>query len=96
VIRNEQTGSSEVISGAGSSWQQTNEEPKTNVNTTKPSVQNPYAINPGLKAPRNMDAVPDNGDDPSDIPLDGGILILGLTAAAFGMKKKVNGLINIQ
>jgi hypothetical protein len=64
---------------------------KADNSTFHPSVKNPYAVNPTVKAPRNMDAVPDNGDDPSDIPLDGGIVILGLTAAAFGIKKKVLG-----
>jgi hypothetical protein len=34
-----------------------------------------------------MDAVPDNGDEPNDVPLDGGITILGLAAAAYGLKK---------
>jgi MYXO-CTERM domain-containing protein len=35
-----------------------------------------------------MDAVPDNGDDPNDVPLDGGVLLLGLAGFAFGIRKK--------
>jgi hypothetical protein len=67
-------------------WQQSpnlNQTPNSNT----PSVSNPFGTNPGVKTPRNMDAVPDNGDDPNDVPLDGGILILGLAAVSFGYKK---------
>jgi hypothetical protein len=60
--------------------------PKENVNM--PSVSDPFKQGQtGIKAPRNMDAVPDNGDDPNDVPLDGGISILGLAAAAYGWRK---------
>lgn len=67
-------------------WQQSpnlNQTPNSNT----PTVPNPFGSNPGVKAPRNMDAVPDNGDDPNDVPLDGGILILGLAAVSLGYKK---------
>ncbi len=67
-------------------WQQSpnlNQTPNSN----SPSVVNPFGTNPGVKTPRNIDAVPDNDDDPNDVPLDGGILILGLAAASFGYKK---------
>ncbi len=77
-----------VIDGV-ENWQQSAPTTQTPNSSNVPSVKNPFAVNPTVKAPRNMDAVPDNGDDPSDIPLDGGIVILSLTAAAFGMKKKV-------
>ncbi len=60
--------------------------PKENMNM--PSVSDPFKQGQtGIKAPRNMDAVPDNGDDPNDVPLDGGISILGLAAAAYGFRK---------
>jgi hypothetical protein len=53
-----------------------------------PSVSDPFKQGQtGVKTPRNMDAVPDNGDDPNDVPLDGGISILGLAAAAYGYKR---------
>ncbi len=67
-------------------WQQSpnlNQTPNSNT----PTVPNPFGANPGVKTPRNMDAVPDNGDDPNDVPLDGGILILGLAAISLGYKK---------
>lgn len=60
--------------------------PRENVNM--PSVSDPFKQGQtGVKTPRNMDAVPDNGDEPNDVPLDGGISILGLAAAAYGFRK---------
>ena len=60
--------------------------PKENVNM--PGVSDPFKQGQtGIKAPRNIDAVPDNGDDPNDVPLDGGISILGLVATAYGFRK---------
>ena len=57
-------------------------------NANIPSVTDPFRQGQtGVKAPRNMDAVPDNGDDPNDVPLDGGVVILGLAATAFGYRK---------
>ena len=75
-----------IISSESGSWQQApsvNQTPNTNA----PTVSNPFGTNPGVKTPRNMDAVPDNGDDPNDVPLDGGISILGLAAAVYGFKR---------
>jgi hypothetical protein len=60
--------------------------PRENVNM--PSVSDPFKQGQtGVKSPRNIDAVPDNGDEPNDVPLDGGITILGLAAAAYGFRK---------
>lgn len=60
--------------------------PRENVNM--PSVSDPFKQGQtGVKTPRNIDAVPDNGDEPNDVPLDGGISILGLAAAAYGFRK---------
>ena len=57
-------------------------------NTNTPSVGDPFRQGQtGVKTPRNMDAVPDNGDEPNDVPLDGGISILGLAAVAYGFRK---------
>ncbi len=58
-------------------------------NASIPSIPDPFKQGQtGVKAPRNMDAVPDNGDEPNDVPLDGGIGILALAAGAWGMRKK--------
>ncbi len=60
--------------------------PRENVNM--PSVSDPFKQGQtGVKAPRNIDAVPDNGDEPNDVPIDGGISVLALAAAAFGLKR---------
>jgi hypothetical protein len=70
-------------------WQQSpnlNQTPNSN----SPSVTNPFGTNPGVKTPRNMDAVPDNGDDPNDVPLDGGVLVLGLAAISYGYKRVIS------
>ncbi len=57
-------------------------------NTNMPSVGDPFRQSQtGVKNPRNIDAVPDNGDEPNDVPLDGGLSILGLAAAVYGFKK---------
>jgi hypothetical protein len=57
-------------------------------NANMPAVSDPFKQGQtGVKTPRNMDAVPDNGDDPNDVPLDGGILVLGLAAISYGYKK---------
>lgn len=69
-----------------------------NINSTNPetpnsnssSIKNPFSTSPAVKAPRNMDAVPDNDADPNDIPVDGGLSLLGVTAALFGYKKFQN------
>jgi hypothetical protein len=71
---------------SGSSWEQippTDQTPYVN----SPSVANPFGTNPGVKSPRNIDAVPDNGDDPNDVTLDGGVLVLVLTEITFGYRK---------
>jgi hypothetical protein len=70
-------------------WQQSpnlNQTPNSN----SPSVTNPFGTNPGVKTPRNMDAVPDNGNDPNDVPLDGGVLVLGLAAISYGYKRVIS------
>ncbi|MFY8019983.1 MAG: hypothetical protein ACOVP1_02250 [Bacteroidia bacterium] len=86
-IENSSSNKSTITIGSDQGvWQQapqTNQAPNTNM----PSVTNPFGSNPGVKAPRNMDAVPDNGDDPNDVPLDGGASILGLAAIVYGFKK---------
>jgi hypothetical protein len=64
------------------------DELKVSKNFEKPQINNPYSQNPGVKTPRNIDAVPDNGDDPNDVPLDGGVLVLGLAGFALGIRKK--------
>ncbi|MCK6611892.1 MAG: hypothetical protein L6Q78_12740 [Bacteroidia bacterium] len=55
-----------------------------------PSIKDPFQSNPGIKAPRNIDAVPDNNGDPNDVPVDGGVLVLGATAIWLGRKKLMN------
>jgi len=75
-----------MIQGGGS--MSTGQEFKQPGNTNTPSVGDPFRQSQtGVKNPRNIDAVPDNGDEPNDVPLDGGITILGLAAAAYGLKK---------
>jgi hypothetical protein len=75
-----------IINGGGSSSNM--EEIREGGNANMPSVSDPFKQGQtGVKTPRNMDAVPDNGDEPNDVPLDGGISILGLAAVAFGFRK---------
>jgi hypothetical protein len=75
-----------IISGGGASSNMG--EIREGGNANMPSVSDPFKQGQtGVKTPRNMDAVPDNGDDPNDVPLDGGISILGLAAAAYGFRK---------
>ena len=77
-----------IISSEGNNnWQFNQQNNNSNSNVNSPTGTNPFGTNPGVKTPRNMDAVPDNGDDPNDVPLDGGISILGLAAVAYGYKK---------
>lgn len=58
-------------------------------NASMPAIKDPFRQGQtGVKAPRNMDAVPDNGDEPNDVPLDGGIALLGLAALGYGMRRK--------
>ncbi len=83
-------GSNNITISSGGTWEQVPSTTGQTPNSNSPSVTNPFGTNPGIKNPRNMDAVPDNGDDPNDVPLDGGILVLGLAAAAFGFRNKVN------
>ena len=75
-----------IINGGGASSNMG--EIREGGNANMPSVSDPFKQGQtGVKTPRNMDAVPDNGDDPNDVPLDGGISILGLAAAAYGYKR---------
>lgn len=86
---NGNTNSGRVIIGSqGGEWNQAPSVGNQTPNVNMPTVKNPYIENPGVKAPRNMDAVPDNGDDPSDVPLDGGIVMLVITALALGYQRK--------
>ncbi len=74
-----------MIQGGGS--MPNGQEFKQPGNTNIPSVADPFKQSQtGVKTPRNIDAVPDNGDEPNDVPLDGGITVLGLAAAAYGWK----------
>ena len=75
-----------IISSESGSWQRAPSVDQT-PNANAPKVSNPFGTNPGVKTPRNMDAVPDNGDDPNDVPLDGGVLVLGLAAISYGYKR---------
>ncbi len=86
-IQNNSTKENIIIGLDGGTWQQAPNVTPNSSNSNLPSVKDPFGSNPGVKAPRNMDAVPDNGDDPNDVPLDGGILILGLAAVSLGYKK---------
>ena len=73
----------------GGTFSQGTPELKQPGSSSIPSVVDPFRQGQtGVKAPRNIDAVPDNGDEPNDVPLDGGIGILALAAAAWGMKRK--------
>ncbi len=83
-------GSNNITISSGGTWEQVPPTTGQTPNSNSPSVGNPFGTNPGVRSPRNMDAVPDNGDDPNDVPLDGGILVLGLAAAAYGFRKKFN------
>jgi hypothetical protein len=75
-----------MIQGGGS--MSNGQEFKQPGNTNTPSVGDPFRQSQtGVKNPRNIDAVPDNGDEPNDVPLDGGISILGLAAVAYGFRK---------
>ena len=75
-----------IINGGGSSSNMG--EIREGGNANMPSVSDPFRQGQtGVKTPRNMDAVPDNGDEPNDVPLDGGISILGLAAVAYGFRK---------
>lgn len=75
----------------GGSYNQGTPELKQPGNASIPSVVDPFKQGQtGVKAPRNMDAVPDNGDEPNDVPLDGGIGILAIAAGAWGMRKRNN------
>ena len=75
-----------IINGGGASSNMG--EFREGGNANMPSVSDPFKQGQtGVKTPRNMDAVPDNGDDPNDVPLDGGISILGLAAAAYGFRR---------
>ena len=78
-----------IISSESGSWQRAPSVDQT-PNSNSPSVTNPFGTNPGVKTPRNMDAVPDNGDDPNDVPLDGGVLVLGLAAISYGYKRVIS------
>jgi hypothetical protein len=77
-----------IVVGSPGSNSNSGQNPSKDLNFEMPMVHNPYSQNPGVKAPRNMDAVPDNGDDPSDVPLDSEILILLLSALIFGYYTK--------
>ena len=56
-------------------------------NSNLPSVTDPFKQSQtGVKTPRNIEAVPDNGDEPNDVPLNNGIVILGLAAVILGLK----------
>ncbi|MFY8020543.1 MAG: hypothetical protein ACOVP1_05070 [Bacteroidia bacterium] len=57
-------------------------EPENIPHSFKPQINS----SPKDKTP-NIDAVPDNGDDPNDVPLDGGVLVLGVAALGLGYKK---------
>jgi hypothetical protein len=75
-----------IINGGGASSNMG--EIREGGNANMPSVSDPFKQGQtGVKTPRNMDAVPDNGDEPNDVPLDGGISILGLAAAAYGFRR---------
>jgi hypothetical protein len=75
-----------IINGGGASSNMG--EIREGGNANMPSVSDPFKQGQtGVKTPRNMDAVPDNGDEPNDVPLDGGISILGLAAVAYGFRK---------
>jgi hypothetical protein len=78
-----------IISSESGSWQRAPSVDQT-PNANAPTVSNPFGTNPGVKTPRNMDAVPDNGDDPNDVPLDGGVLVLGLAAISYGYKRVIS------
>ena len=77
-----------MIQGGGGSYPN-GQEFKQPGSTNSPSVVDPFKQGQtGVKTPRNIDAVPDNGDEPNDVPLDGGIGILALAASIWGVKKK--------
>jgi hypothetical protein len=76
-----------IIIGSSGNSPNSAQNPIKDLNFEKPQINNPYSQNPGVKTPRNIDAVPDNGDDPNDVPLDGGVLVLGLAAITFGYRK---------
>jgi len=90
-LSNQQSNSTNgiIISSESGSWQRAPSVDQT-PNANAPTVSNPFGTNPGVKAPRNMDAVPDNGDDPNDVPLDGGVLVLGLAAISYGYKRVIS------
>ena len=79
--------SNNMTISSGGTWEQVPLTTGQTPNSNSPSVGNPFGTNPGVRNPRNMDAVPDNGDDPNDVPLDGGVLVLGLAGFAFGIRK---------
>jgi hypothetical protein len=73
----------------GGTFNQSTPELKQPGNGSMPSVVDPFKQGQtGVKTPRNIDAVPDNGDEPNDVPLDGGIGILAIAAGAWGMRRK--------
>jgi hypothetical protein len=77
-----------MIQGGGGSYPN-GQEFKQPGSTNSPTVADPFKQGQtGVKTPRNIDAVPDNGDEPNDVPLDGGIGILALAASIWGVKKK--------
>ncbi len=80
-------GSNNITISSGGTWEQMPSTTSQTPNSNSPSVANPFGTNPGVKNPRNMDAVPDNGSDPNDVPLDGGIGILAMAAAAYGLRR---------
>ncbi|MCA0426936.1 MAG: hypothetical protein LCH37_05825 [Bacteroidetes bacterium] len=88
--QNFQQGGGSVVIGGGSQpgMQGGGQQAPGQVNV--PSIKDPFQTNPGIKAPRNIDAVPDNNGDPNDVPVDGGVLVLGATAIWLGRKKLMN------
>lgn len=85
-INNNRNSNGVIIQGGGVMSNGSTPEAPNNANI--PSVQDPFRQGQtGVKAPRNMDAVPDNGDEPNDVPLDGGVIVLGVAALSLGYKK---------
>ena len=81
---NSSSGGVNIIGGGGNSSSAQNVNPN---NSISPSINDPFKQSQqGVKSPRNIDAVPDNGDDPNDVPLDTNLVFLVMAAAFFGYK----------
>ncbi len=80
-------GNGGIVVGGGSQPGIQGDGQQTPGQMNVPSIKDPFQTTPGIKTPRNIDAVPDNGGDPDDVPVDGGVILLGASAIWLGRKK---------